>query len=225
MRRATSVSVGLHALAGLLLLGAALGEPARLPVAPAQLPPAITVSLASLPRATPAPRPAPVPAVEQPTVKQSTPRPPTRQPQPAQHPATPVAAAPAATGDVAAAPAATPPAAESAAAAAAEPAQTAGPEASAKAIWLALVRARLEAVKRYPPQALKRREQGTAVIGFEVGRDGRVGTHGLVGSSGSLLLDREAEELPERASPLPPMPEAMGEARISLTLPVSFTLR
>ncbi len=82
--------------------------------------------------------------------------------------------------------------------------------------------AALNRAKRYPRDAARNREEGTARIRFFVDRRGWV--HGVrpVRSSGSNALDAEAVALPPRAAPLPRPPRELGGHRIELTVPIEF---
>lgn len=91
--------------------------------------------------------------------------------------------------------------------------------------WRSELVGRLQRAKRYPDMARSNGEQGTALATFTMDRAGNVVSATLARSSGSAALDAEALALIRRASPLPPMPSEMPGASITLTVPVSFTLR
>jgi protein TonB len=214
MRRPVAISLGVHLAVAIGLVAATLAET---PVVQAPPVPTVTASLARLP-APPKPiPPKPEPVAAPPPVPQPAPKPvaaPKRVTRPTIAPAAlpiPIAApAPAAEPEAAIVPSAP-----------TEPAvATLSPDRS----WLAAVHARLAAAKRYPATALRRREQGTALIEIRVERGGQVLARKLVRSSGSSALDREALDLAERASPLPPMPPSMPQGSMVLVVPVSFSL-
>jgi protein TonB len=101
-----------------------------------------------------------------------------------------------------------------------------GPEASAaQAPWRALVAAHLQRHKRYPAGAQARREQGTVLLSFSMDRNGRVLSRAIARSSGVAELDAEVLAMIARAQPLPPFPPAMPQARMSLTVPIRFSLQ
>ena len=79
--------------------------------------------------------------------------------------------------------------------------------------------------KRYPRKAKIRRQQGTAMLYFEMDRKGRVLSYELQESSGYRLLDQEALALIKRAEPLPAMPSSMTQAQLELVVPIRFNLR
>jgi protein TonB len=83
------------------------------------------------------------------------------------------------------------------------------------------VAAHLARYKRFPAEARKRRETGSAVVSFNIDGTGKVTSVKLVRGTGYPPLDREVEEMVHRASPFPPPPG--GSAR-SFTAPVSFNL-
>lgn len=94
----------------------------------------------------------------------------------------------------------------------------------AKPTWEGQVLAALNAAKRYPREASRNRQQGVPWVRFVMDRDGRVRSARVVRSSGFDALDREAEALPLRASPLPRPPESVKGDRIELTVPIEFFL-
>lgn len=95
----------------------------------------------------------------------------------------------------------------------------------ADADYFAVILAWLEKHKEYPRQSQLRRQQGTAVLHFELDREGRVLSYRIRTSSGFPELDREVEAMLKRAEPLPPMPAEMTQARLELQVPVQFRLR
>ncbi|WP_343617421.1 TonB family protein [Novosphingobium sp.] len=185
--------------------------------------PHLTVTM--LPASPPAP-PAPKP-VRQEKVKPVTSKAPAMRPvqspqlPPALAAVVPVALAPAAVAlappmpspppmpVAASAPAATPPS---------PPVSTTG-----KDSWEARVVARLESLKRYPPAARSRRDQGVAKVRFRVNRQGHLLSSSLESSSGSRLLDQEALATVARAQPFPPIPAGRPD-EIEVVVPIEFFL-
>jgi TonB family protein len=84
-----------------------------------------------------------------------------------------------------------------------------------------LVAARLARLKRYPADARRRREQGSALISFVIGATGRISSLRLVRGTGFAALDEEVKAMVRRASPFPAPPRG---AEMSFTAPVSFRL-
>lgn len=79
--------------------------------------------------------------------------------------------------------------------------------------------------KRYPSQARRRREQGTVKVQFTIDRNGRLLSHRILSSSGHARLDQEAEAMLKRASPMPAIPAALNRSRVTVTLPINFSLQ
>jgi protein TonB len=102
-----------------------------------------------------------------------------------------------------------------------------GSAASSAAIahWRDLVLARLQQMKRYPPGAEARREQGVATLSFSLDRRGRVLTRSIRRSSGFAALDQEVLAMVQRAEPLPAFPAAMPQNSVNLVVPIRFSLR
>jgi periplasmic protein TonB len=88
----------------------------------------------------------------------------------------------------------------------------------------ALASAWLERHKRYPDAARQRGEEGSAVLRFEVDRDGRVINYAVTKSSGYLDLDESIEEM-MRGATLPPFPAGMTEPHIQVSVTIRFSLR
>lgn len=88
--------------------------------------------------------------------------------------------------------------------------------------WQAKLVAHLERRKRYPATARGGREEGTALVRFQVDRGGNVLAAELVQSSGFGALDEEAVDLVRRASPVPKPPADMTRP---VTVPIRFNFR
>jgi protein TonB len=91
--------------------------------------------------------------------------------------------------------------------------------------YSSLIRRRLERNKKYPPAAQARRITGLVTVSFTVSRSGAVSGTRLVGSSGQSLLDDEVMALLRRVSPLPPIPSEVTQNSVTLTVPISFSVR
>ncbi len=79
--------------------------------------------------------------------------------------------------------------------------------------------------KTYPPVARSRGIQGQAVIQITIAADGSITASQLTGSSGSSLLDDAVRRMVQAASPVPPIPAALGSGPLTMSLPVVFALR
>ncbi len=107
-----------------------------------------------------------------------------------------------------------------------EPPRPAPPSnASVLATWQGAIEARLNALKRYPPSARARRQQGTAMLHFVLDREGHVLSAEIARSSGSDTLDGECLALIRRADPLPAPPPEKPGSRIDMTVPIQFSLQ
>ncbi|OEZ47168.1 gram-negative bacterial tonB protein [Janthinobacterium sp. MP5059B] len=96
---------------------------------------------------------------------------------------------------------------------------------AAPASWQSRVLSHLAHFKRYPGDARQRKRAGAALVRFQVDRDGKLLASELVTSSGTVLLDREALQVLERAQPLPAPPDnVLHQGTVTVTLPVSFKL-
>ncbi|NHQ93652.1 energy transducer TonB, partial [Janthinobacterium lividum] len=96
---------------------------------------------------------------------------------------------------------------------------------AAPASWQSRVLGHLAHFKRYPGDARQRKRAGAAWVRFQVDRDGKLLASELVTSSGTVLLDREALQVLERAQPLPAPPDnVLRQGTVTVTLPVSFKL-
>ncbi|QKY10470.1 energy transducer TonB [Janthinobacterium lividum] len=96
---------------------------------------------------------------------------------------------------------------------------------AAPASWQSRVLGHLAHFKRYPGDARQRKRAGAAWVRFQVDREGKLLASELVTSSGTVLLDREALQVLERAQPLPAPPDnVLHQGTVTVTLPVSFKL-
>ena len=96
---------------------------------------------------------------------------------------------------------------------------------AAPASWQSRVLGHLAHFKRYPGDARQRKRAGAAWVRFQVDRDGKLLASELITSSGTVLLDREALQVLERAQPLPAPPVTLlRQGTVTVTLPVSFKL-
>lgn len=201
-------------------------EPAPMP-SPAPEPVPEPVAAEPVPAPAPEPAPPPEPAAPEPDAVLPEPPPPPPRPPPLRPPPPrPVARPPiarAAPQNTLPTPTPTPPSQA--------PVQptTAPPPAAAPSnavpSWRSDLLGRLQRAKRYPNTARERGEQGVATVVFTMDRGGRVLAVSIARSSNSPLLDEEATAMIRRAEPLPPVPAEVGGNTVTLTIPVSFSLR
>jgi protein TonB len=172
------------------------------PSPPAQ-PPVNTAEPAPRPRLTAEP-PASEPVRDRPRPKKAAKKPRTAAPRPE--------------------PAASPPAAPVRLASA--EAKTAPPlDARATRHYLAALAARINRSKFYPRVSRRLGEEGRALVGFVIQRDGALTDVRIVESSGHRRLDDAALETVRRVTPFQPIPEVVGREQWPISVPIAFSLR
>ena len=82
----------------------------------------------------------------------------------------------------------------------------------------------MQRYKRYPSEALARREEGVVLLRFSLDRNGQVLARSIARSSGYADLDEEVMNMIVRADPLPVFPANMPQARLELTVPIRFSV-
>ena len=98
-------------------------------------------------------------------------------------------------------------------------------DADALRVYTRQVQHRLNRYKKYPTTARYERRQGTVTVKFSVAGNGDVFSQLLVKRSGHVELDEEVMALLRRISPLPPIPKTLGKNTLTLTVPITFTLK
>lgn len=76
----------------------------------------------------------------------------------------------------------------------------------------------------YPDAAKKQKLEGVAQVRFAIDRDGNLLEARIKHGSGSPLLDQAALDVLQRANPMPAFPKALERRRLSVTLPIDFSL-
>ncbi len=89
--------------------------------------------------------------------------------------------------------------------------------------WMHAVGAWLAAHKSYPEEARQRGEEGRLAVRFTMDRSGQVTAAQVVRGSGSEALDRAALTMLKDAR-LPPLPDAMPQPTITVTVQIRFAL-
>ena len=100
-------------------------------------------------------------------------------------------------------------------------------QADSRQNWQSAILARLQQAKRYPAYARRMHQEDIVMVKFTLNRDGQVLDSEVIKSQGYAALDREAESLPSRVSPLPKPPAsafAEGASEMTLTVPIAFVL-
>ena len=82
----------------------------------------------------------------------------------------------------------------------------------------------IDGAKRYPALARKQQRQGVALVQFTMDRSGRVISASLAKTSKADILDREAVEAVQRASPFPAPPAELAGDPVNLMVAVEFAL-
>lgn len=100
----------------------------------------------------------------------------------------------------------------------------AAPQADANPYYQLVLR-QIAQHKRYPAQAKRAHQQGLVEVSFEIASDGKLLSAQVTQSSLNPSLDAAALAAVTRASPFPPIPQELGVQRLSLTLPIEFSLR
>ncbi|MEH6757310.1 MAG: energy transducer TonB [Parasphingorhabdus sp.] len=231
---AGAVAVAAHALLGVAAIAwkAPHVPPVPEPVVLIELPPAAAASEAmsepvpaSRPDVLPPSQPLPfdVPPVRAPLPKEAIILPPESKRVP-----TPVMADASTNSPPIAAPAPTRTEAPATASSRTAPSNSAGNSAKAKkekANYYAMVSSHLNQRKKYPTEARKAREQGIVKVRFTVDRTGNISNVSITGSSGHAILDQATLALMQRVAPLPAMPPSMEQDKVTISLPIDYSLR
>ena len=91
--------------------------------------------------------------------------------------------------------------------------------------YLERLRRWLAKFKHYPPDAIKRKEEGKALVSFTIHRDGRtLSDPVLERSSGYPALDEATMRMLRAASPVPPLPAAYRLDQARLTIPIGYSI-
>jgi protein TonB len=78
--------------------------------------------------------------------------------------------------------------------------------------------------KKYPPDARKLKQEGTVVVAFVIARDGVLLDAQIERSSGFPLIDEAALAMLRDASPVPPVPPGYPGDRLSIAMPVRYSI-
>ncbi len=78
--------------------------------------------------------------------------------------------------------------------------------------------------KKYPPEAISAKQQGSAVIGFVIARDGTISDAKIEKSSGSPILDQATLTMVQHASPAPALPDSFKANEARVRFPIDYKL-
>jgi periplasmic protein TonB len=78
--------------------------------------------------------------------------------------------------------------------------------------------------KKYPPEAISAKQQGSAVVGFVIARDGTISEARIEKSSGSPILDQATLTMVQRASPAPALPDSFKASEARVKFPIDYKL-
>jgi protein TonB len=88
--------------------------------------------------------------------------------------------------------------------------------------WQTGLIAHMKRFKRYPAEAVARRQHGTTVVRFTINRAGAVLSAEIVHPSGVEVLDQEALRLIARAAPLPAATTKVSGSHFTFRVPIHF---
>jgi protein TonB len=78
--------------------------------------------------------------------------------------------------------------------------------------------------KKYPPEAISAKQQGSALVGFVIARDGTISDARIEKSSGSPILDQATLAMVQRASPAPALPDSFKPSEARVRFPIDYKL-
>lgn len=87
--------------------------------------------------------------------------------------------------------------------------------------YLNMVKKKIEAGKKYPPDAFKKGEEGESRLKFTILNDGSVKDVIIIRSSGSQSLDEASVQLVKSSSPFLPPP---GNRSLSIKVPINYKI-
>lgn len=90
--------------------------------------------------------------------------------------------------------------------------------------YYGLLMAWLNQHKRYPPELKKKKTQGVVQVRFTIDSAGHLLSSRIEKSSGHPRLDEAALMMLADASPMPEIPVAMGREKLTLVIPVEYSL-
>jgi len=95
---------------------------------------------------------------------------------------------------------------------------------SDRAAYMRALMAALLQHRSYPPEARKQRARGTVHVRFSLNREGHVLAASIARGAGFEILETAALQVLRSADPLPPIPDSLGVDRLTVTVPIEYSL-
>jgi protein TonB len=94
----------------------------------------------------------------------------------------------------------------------------------ARQVYIRKLRAWLFNELRYPNTSLQRNEQGVVRISISINRDGSMRGYEILEESDYSRLNKATTKAADKASPYPPVPEAVLGEEFTFTLPIVWQI-